>query len=498
MGDPLSDDYDYWSISQRGMSQSSLGIYGFPDTECPFKDAFGHKVQVWPETRCHGIDDLLAERGVDEVLKRLDGNPDRSMWDLLNQIRTGADPQTFGVPFYNETYARWLYRLVSLEQTLCFNDPGHRVQSGPHDRSWNLLEGTSTVDLAFDVEVLRRAVGAERMSIFGTSYGTKVGSVYATLFPGRVHRLILDGNMGPDPDTGALASWVGQGAEAVWTALAAICDRSVMAGAPPAKLCPAGPGVTHKLYKLLMEAESEAERSVAAALYSELSGTLFEEGVPRAADFMRCLATTYATGEMADCRTRPSPLLKYKGIEGLEVISQVLGLDLAGRMTEEEFMLWWRTEKEREPVGLTESILPVVAVATWPAVPRPDPPAGAPDVAPLIVGNLEDGHTPYRVAQRMLSRFPRGRLLTSQFYGHGLQGPKDVSAVIERYTEERQRGVPPTWDNEIAKLLCLRIAMEYLKNGTLPFHYICKRAEPVNTGPGPSDIGSYTTTTMHV
>lgn len=502
VGDPLSDDYDYWSISQRGMAQSALGMFGFPDTECPFKDETGDKIPVWPTTRCNGIDDLIAKRGLDEVLKRLDGNPDRSMWDFLNKIRTGADPQTFGMVYYNETYVRWLYRLVALEQNLCFNDPSHLVYSRATNRSYHLLLATSTVDLAYDIELVRKAIGAEKMSMYGVSYGTKVGSVWATLFPNRVHRLILDGTMGSDPDTQVFATWVGEGAEAVWTGLSAACDNSVMAGEPPERLCPAGPGVTRKLFKILMEAKSEEEKSIAAAFYSELATLVFQEGqegVPQASEFMKCLATTYATGKMTDCSVQPSPDMKYEGIKDLEVTSHVLGIDLAGRMTEEALIAWWERAKRLQPIGLTQSLFPVVAVNTWPAIPRPDPPAGASDVAPLIIGNLHDGQTPYTLAQRMQNAFPRGRLLSSQFYGHGLQGPKDVRAVIDRYASEQAMGVTSTYDDEVGKLLCVKIALVYLQNGTLPRDYVCKSAGPINTGPGPAEVVAYTTTTtVHV
>merc|ERR1712217_143950 len=116
--------------------------------------------------------------------------------------------------------------------------------------------------------------------------------------------------------------------------------------------------------------------------------------------------------------------------------------------------------------------------------PRPQPPAGNPVVAPLIVGNLHDGQTPYKNAQKMLTKFPSGRLLTSQFYGHGLQGPKNVQQVVERYEREKKEGLVPTYDDEVAKLLCVKVALQYLKDGTLPLHHVCKAAGPPMTGPG--------------
>lgn len=63
-----------------------------------------------------------------------------------------------------------------------------------------------TVDVARDVDLLRRALAVERIDFMGFSYGTVLGWTYATLFPGRVRALVLDGPVDPAPpdDGGAL------------------------------------------------------------------------------------------------------------------------------------------------------------------------------------------------------------------------------------------------------------------------------------------------------
>ena len=84
----------------------------------------------------------------------------------------------------------------------------------------------------------------------------------------------------------------------------------------------------------------------------------------------------------------------------------------------------------------------------------------------------------------MLISFPSGCLLTSQFYGHGLQGPTNYTAVVTQYEEEIKKGVTPSYTNDIAKLLCVKVALEYLKNGTLPRHHLCQAPGPKQTWPG--------------
>jgi pimeloyl-ACP methyl ester carboxylesterase len=50
----------------------------------------------------------------------------------------------------------------------------------------------STADSVVDIEALRRRLGARRMTIMGTSYGTFVAERYALAHPDRVERLVLD------------------------------------------------------------------------------------------------------------------------------------------------------------------------------------------------------------------------------------------------------------------------------------------------------------------
>ncbi|WP_342741131.1 alpha/beta fold hydrolase [Pseudonocardia oroxyli] len=54
------------------------------------------------------------------------------------------------------------------------------------------LVHTTTPNLARDMDRLREALGVERISYYGTSGGTTLGTTYASLFPDRVDRMVLD------------------------------------------------------------------------------------------------------------------------------------------------------------------------------------------------------------------------------------------------------------------------------------------------------------------
>ncbi|MFE1441630.1 alpha/beta hydrolase [Streptomyces sp. NPDC058739] len=56
-----------------------------------------------------------------------------------------------------------------------------------------LMDHVDTGSVVRDVEALRKAVGAEKISYLGLSYGTEIGSLYAQRYPHRVRAMVLDG-----------------------------------------------------------------------------------------------------------------------------------------------------------------------------------------------------------------------------------------------------------------------------------------------------------------
>ncbi|MER7366231.1 alpha/beta hydrolase [Nonomuraea wenchangensis] len=62
--------------------------------------------------------------------------------------------------------------------------------------SW-LLPHLTTENAARDLDQIRAALGEKKISYLGFSYGTYLGAVYATLFPSRVKRLVLDSIVDP-------------------------------------------------------------------------------------------------------------------------------------------------------------------------------------------------------------------------------------------------------------------------------------------------------------
>jgi pimeloyl-ACP methyl ester carboxylesterase len=64
------------------------------------------------------------------------------------------------------------------------NDPEGRMQH------------MTTENTARDMDVIRAALGEEQLSFYGASYGSALGSAYASLFPERSDRVVVDSNLG--------------------------------------------------------------------------------------------------------------------------------------------------------------------------------------------------------------------------------------------------------------------------------------------------------------
>ncbi|HEV7652557.1 MAG TPA: alpha/beta hydrolase [Actinophytocola sp.] len=82
--------------------------------------------------------------------------------------------------------------------------------AGRTEHGKDMLENIGTRDVVKDMDVLRSALGDDKLTYVGFSYGTRIGSAYAEAFPDNVRALVLDGAV--DPTQNQIDSTVAQGA----------------------------------------------------------------------------------------------------------------------------------------------------------------------------------------------------------------------------------------------------------------------------------------------
>ena len=71
-----------------------------------------------------------------------------------------------------------------------------------HSEVPELLDHVGTRDVARDLDILRATNGNTKLNYLGISYGTRIGAIYADLFPGRVGRVVLDSAVDPSKRSG--------------------------------------------------------------------------------------------------------------------------------------------------------------------------------------------------------------------------------------------------------------------------------------------------------
>ena len=90
-------------------------------------------------------------------------------------------------------------------------------------KNGGLLKHVSTTESATDMDSIRKALGEDKISYFGFSYGSQLGAVWTTLFPSTVRAAVLDGAVDPNADATQVAQNQAQGFEGAFKSFAADC-----------------------------------------------------------------------------------------------------------------------------------------------------------------------------------------------------------------------------------------------------------------------------------
>jgi pimeloyl-ACP methyl ester carboxylesterase len=92
------------------------------------------------------------------------------------------------------------------------------------ERNGPILDFLDSHSMARDMDQIRIALGEEKISYYGDSYGTVLGTAYAYLFPERVRAFVLDSAIRPSLDGIAYLRERGQASERAFDAFATDCD----------------------------------------------------------------------------------------------------------------------------------------------------------------------------------------------------------------------------------------------------------------------------------
>ncbi|HET9257714.1 MAG TPA: alpha/beta hydrolase [Pseudonocardiaceae bacterium] len=87
----------------------------------------------------------------------------------------------------------------------------------------DVLANIGTRDVVRDMDIMRSALGDEKLTYLGYSYGTRIGATYAEAFPKNVRAMILDGAVDPAQDPSSQQIEQGRGFQKAFDGFVAWC-----------------------------------------------------------------------------------------------------------------------------------------------------------------------------------------------------------------------------------------------------------------------------------
>ena len=316
----------------------------------------------------------------------------------------------------------------------------------------DVLPYATTRNTARDIDVLRAALGLEKVSYLGYSYGTYLGAVYLQLFPGRLDRVVLDGPADPDvfgPHLLRDSAPVNEAALKAWAGWAAARDRAYHLGRTSSEVL----AKVQRIYRVaaqrpLVVGDHKLDDMTVPGL---LMSSLADDRDPARGRFTTIiktlLASTYGPvapdaelGELLDFL-----LTGQMSFAGSSQVAIVCG-DRAARRDIETYWRDIQTHRRAEPYfgALARNLSPC---AFWPNQPQESPTRIGNPVPALLIAADGDPRTTYPMAAKLHQALTGSRLLTLRnAQTHGVFGEYGNNCIDNQVIKYLNSGVLPKHD----------------------------------------------------
>lgn len=304
----------------------------------------------------------------------------------------------------------------------------------------------TTANTARDMDRIRAALGEGKVSYFGVSYGTALGSAYASMFPGRTDRVLLDSNVGGTALDHAAMRRLGLGAEQRFpdfAKFAAARSETYEIGRTPAE-------VRRNYFALIERLDEHPVAGIDGRRFPSLvfSALYSDDNFPSLAQLWQALDradgdTARKQLDRAPFAAEPSP---YDQLLSSQLAVMCGDSDFPSRLA--TYRANVREDRERRPV-FGPAAANVTACAYWPTEPvepqvevSPDGPSNI-----LLLQNLRDPATPYVGGLMLRAKFgDRARLVSVDQGGHGVYLFDDNPCALDIGTAFLVRGERPATD----------------------------------------------------
>ena len=304
----------------------------------------------------------------------------------------------------------------------------------------DFLANVGTANVARDLDRLRAALGDEKLTYLGYSYGTAIGAAYAEAYPDKVRAMILDGAV--DPTADPIQSNIDQAAafQKAFNDYAVDCAKNhgCPLGTDPAKAVDVFHHLVDPLVKKPAPTEdprglgySDALTGTIFALYSPSLWTHLTDGLAELAkgrgDTLLLMSDVYLDRDQHGHYTNANDALT-----AINCVDEPPNTDRAKAIEED------RRIRELAPFmnyGKFTGNAPLDTCAFWPVPPTSAPhTVSAPGLPPvLVVSTTHDPATPYQAGVDLAKELG-GSLLTFDGTQHTVtfQG----EACVDKYAAE--------------------------------------------------------------
>ncbi|HEY6377925.1 MAG TPA: alpha/beta hydrolase [Candidatus Dormibacteraeota bacterium] len=292
-----------------------------------------------------------------------------------------------------------------------------RFAQACQQKSGALLPYVGTDNVARDMDALRAALGDNKLTYLGFSYGSAIGTQYSALYPTHIRALALDGDIDPSTDLLLQGAQQADGFQRNYQEFLARCAAQ--------SSCPLGPDPNAAIITLLSNLDAHPVpvpdgRTVGRGVaLLALAGSLYDPGAWSALYSVWARAVHGdVTGLLAvsDAYTGRQPGGYDHSLESgtaITCVDQATPTDIA---TLEARVAPLQT---RDPLFGGAALYGLLPCAYWPVRGQPAAPVDITAAPPiLLVGGTNDPATPYVWAQALHRQIRGSVLLTRDGFGH--------------------------------------------------------------------------------
>ncbi|MFC7101175.1 alpha/beta fold hydrolase [Nonomuraea rubra] len=370
-------------------------------------------------------DILRAPSFSEEVQRRFD----IVGYDPRGVARSGS--VTCSAAVYNQMPSPVMTARDDYDKWIAFNKELHadcRKRTGP------LYDHLDSLNVARDMDAIRAALGDDKLTSYGVSYGTLAQQMYAELFPDRIRAMVLDGNMDHSLDAGMFQVSEASAVQDSFDEFVAWCERDTE--------CVLHGRDVRALWKGLLEkAESEElfwpgvkDRPVSAHNLLWLGVMLNETpDWPLEAKVLNALDGGPVPKDMPD-----PPGIKPVHGETAELPTAILceDFDLSLRDYDEYIDVMRGANSVAPDMRYNPMPMGDMPICQGHPVTNPQHPLRYTGSAPLLVAtSLHDPSTPYEWSANVAKQLgSKATLLTYEGWGHGIYGRTQcITTAMDSY-----------------------------------------------------------------